>query len=178
MALQTKSTQLKGLSLAMSIVASLFSQESVAFPKQKDVLQVISQIQSASKNVANQVAQQSQAVFEELSELTKAVSLLNAVVRSMHAPEKVVYDILNIDKVLHKLNDELKMAYRTHFRENIDDRTTFKHYCNEVFRFSVFATKLRQETGHYTMVESLGKPTQADLDVLIAMSNKRYGVND
>lgn len=171
-----KGKSLKGVSLAMGIFTSFFTQNSEAFPKQKDVLQVISQVRTVSENVYH-CTEQPRAVFTELVELTKTISLLNAVVRSMRSPEKVIEDMFNIDTVLDKLSKHLRTVFYTHLRDNLDDRVVFKQYSNEVFRFSVFVTKLRQETGNFVIVPSVGNPTQTDLDVLVEDSNERYRAN-
>ncbi|MDH2998103.1 hypothetical protein A1D22_09465 [Pasteurellaceae bacterium LFhippo2] len=175
--LKQNSKALKGVSLAMGIVASFFSAETQAYPKQKDVLQVIHQIKSVSATLTQHIENQSIQLFGELSKLTQTVSLLNAVVRSMKQPEKVVDDITAIDFMLEKLADSIRMTYAQHFRHQADDRAIFKNYKNEIFRFNLFAIKLRQELGLYQVVPSQNAVTQQDLDILIADSNKRYAVN-
>ncbi|MDO9700209.1 hypothetical protein ACI3PS_11985, partial [Glaesserella parasuis] len=83
-----KAKSLKGVSLAMGIFTSFFSQEVEAYPKQSDVLQVINQVKNASTLLTQQSESQTELFFAGLKELTQGVSLLNAVVRSMKTPEK------------------------------------------------------------------------------------------
>ncbi|MDG6280737.1 hypothetical protein GIJ74_09060 [Glaesserella parasuis] len=172
-----KAKSLKDVSLAMGIFTSFFSQEIEAYPKQSDVLQVINQVKKASTLLTQQSESQTELFFAGLKELTQGVSLLNAVVRSMKTPEKVIDDLIFIDLMLNKLVKDIRQNYYHHFQEQLNDRATFKDYMNEVASFNLFTITLRQELGHYMVVPSTSNFTQADLDELIVDSNRRYGIN-
>ncbi len=172
-----KAKSLKGVSLAMGIFTSFFSQAIEAYPKQSDVLQVINQVKNASTLLTQQSESQTELFFTGLKELSQGVSLLNAVVRSMKTPEKVIDDLIFIDLMLNKLVKDIRQNYYHHFKEQLNDRATFKDYMNEVASFNLFTITLRQELGRYIVVPSTSNFTQADLDELIADSNRRYGIN-
>ncbi|MDO9700272.1 hypothetical protein ACI3PS_12350, partial [Glaesserella parasuis] len=72
---------------------------------------------------------------------------------------------------------DIRQNYYHHFQEQLNDRATFKDYMNEVASFNLFTITLRQELGRYMVVPSTSNFTQADLDELIADSNRRYGIN-
>lgn len=172
-----KKKSIKGVSVAMGIVASFFTPTNEAFPKQKDVLQVISQVKTTSAHLQTQTHQHSQLFFENLAELTNNVALLNAVVRAMKSPDKIVNDLTMIDVVLNRLADEIRNNFAQPLREQQDIRATFRSYVQNVANFSVFTVKLRQEMGIYTLIPNQTEFTQSHLEALIADSNKRYGVN-
>lgn len=171
----TTKTALKGMSLAMGIFSSFFS--TATYPQQNDIQQTIIKIKTETAQIAENISSHSQETFKELQNLTHSVALLNAVVRKINLPESELDDLLQIDLMLAHLADDIRRNYATQLRQIESDRAVFKAYLYEQSRFNLFAIKMRQDLGRYVIVPSPSKFTQADLDELIADSNKRYGIN-
>ncbi|MDE3955748.1 hypothetical protein NUS47_11880, partial [Glaesserella parasuis] len=75
------------------------------------------------------------------------------------------------DTGLNSLAQMVRQKYIEFLRNNISERTIFKHFTAEVFKFSVFTEKMREKTNHYSIVPSKSNFTQADLDELVTKYN-------
>ncbi|ATW45360.1 hypothetical protein Q7Z55_09565 [Glaesserella parasuis] len=164
-----KAKSLKGVSLAMGIFTSFFSQDTQA-TQQNDVQNLMQQVKQTSQILVHQNVDE-RYFFSVLSQLNETIALLNDVVRSMSKPEKVINDLIFIDTGLNSLAQMVRQKYIEFLRNNISERTIFKHFTAEVFKFSVFTEKMREKTNHYSIVPSKSNFTQADLDELVTKYN-------
>ncbi|MDE3955331.1 hypothetical protein NUS47_09570, partial [Glaesserella parasuis] len=87
-----KAKSLKGVSLAMGIFTSFFSQDTQA-TQQNDVQNLMQQVKQTSQILVHQNVDE-RYFFSVLSQLNETIALLNDVVRSMSKPEKVINDLI------------------------------------------------------------------------------------
>ncbi|MDH2998110.1 hypothetical protein A1D22_09500 [Pasteurellaceae bacterium LFhippo2] len=162
----------KGVSVAMGIFSSFFSANTQA--AQTDVQTVMQQVKQTSELLTQQNVDISY-FFSVLAQLNEKVALLNSVVRSMSQPEKVMQDLVFINSGLNSLARMIRQKHIEFLRENQQERTIFKSYTAEIFKFSVFTEKMREKTNHYSIVKSRSNFSQSDLDELVA--NSQQGMN-
>lgn len=158
------------VSVAMGLMTSLMNPNSHA-AQQADVQSLIQQVKQTSEILTHQNVDE-QYFFSVLAQLNETVEKLNRVVREMAKAEKVVADLTFIDTGLNTLAEMIRQKHFEFLKTHLSAREVFKNYTAEVFKFSVFTEKMREKANHYAVVPSQANFNQADLDELVANSQK------